>query len=146
MMLGVLPVTALLFGGLAFAESTGDRAKLVGYWEQQGRTGTVWTIQNDGENLHLIQTENGQKVSDFECNTLGRECTVKNSGKGSKVSMWYYGPKLVVMEMRGNDVVKHRFHAVEGDQMQLEVIPIVPSGKPETISLVRRTQSAATKP
>jgi hypothetical protein len=46
--------------------------------------------------------------------------------------MWFNGPKLVELETRGAQVVKRRFSITgDGDTMDLETIPIVPTGKSE---------------
>ena len=67
-----------------------------------------------------------------------RECDVKEAGKPMKVSIWFNGPKLVMMETRGNDVLKRRFHATDdGMGIDLETIPIVPQGKTEVVRLQR---------
>jgi hypothetical protein len=62
-----------------------------------------------------------------------------------KVSMCFNGPKLVELETRGNQVVKRRFTVTgDGDTMDLETIPIVPTGKSETTHL-RRVPSVVPK-
>jgi len=77
---------------------------------------------------------------EFQCNTVGKECSEKHG----KVSMWFNGPKLVVMETRGSDVVKRRFEAsADGGALEMEVIPIAPSGKTEKVALKRVTSTNA---
>ena len=54
--------------------------------------------------------------------------------------MWFSGPKLVELVTKGRQVIKRRFAVAEaGDTLELEVIPIQPDGKTETIRL-RRVQ------
>jgi hypothetical protein len=92
----------------------------------------------------MTHTEAGRKIEDFECNTLGKECAVKQSGRQVKVSIWYNGPKLVEMEVHGSEVLKRRFSvAGDGDTLDLEIIPIVPSRKTETLHLKRISVSAS---
>jgi len=129
-----------LLAGVAFAVQDGERGKIIGAWEtQQGAdTKAVWTLAENGDKFHITVSENDRKVSEIECNTAGRECTLKDAGKGGKVSMWFNGPKLVVMETRGSDVLKRRFQATgDGSAMDVEVIPIVPQGKTEVVHLTR---------
>ncbi|HWB98525.1 MAG TPA: hypothetical protein VG672_17565 [Bryobacteraceae bacterium] len=149
MMLFRLTMTmALVFAGVALGEDAGDaRAKLVGSWQVQGESGensgTVWAIQDTGDGVRVTRSKGGQTLSDQECNTVGKECSIKDSGHKVKVSMWYNGPKLVELETRGSDVVKRRFSvAGEGDALEIELIPISPVGKAETLHL-KRVQVAA---
>jgi hypothetical protein len=134
----------LLAGGLASADDAADRTRLVGTWLPQDKSGTSWVVKSDGEGLHLTKTQDDQKLLDFECNTVGRECEVKGPRKETKVSMWYSGPRLVLMETSGSDVVKYRFHATDADKLEVDVIPIVPDGKPQSISLARQAQTPGT--
>jgi hypothetical protein len=63
---------------------------------------------------------------------------VKEAGKPMKVSIWFNGPKLVIMETRGKDVLKRRFQATDdGKEIEMETIPIVPQGKTEVVRLHR---------
>jgi hypothetical protein len=132
-------IAVLLFGFAAAAAASADREKLIGAWETRadGESRTVWTLATNGDNFRLTAAENDRKVSDIECNTVGRECELKVSGKPIKVTMWFNGPKLVVMETRGAEVLKRRFQATGDGTLELEVIPIVPQGKPELIRLSR---------
>jgi len=117
---------------------------LVGAWESPGDDSihANWMLSVDGDKLHITRLENDRKLADFQCNTAGRECDVKESGKPMKVSIWYNGPKLVMMETRGNDVVKRRFHAVkDGNEIEVEIIPIVPQGKTELLHFYRASTS-----
>ena len=139
----LLPCAALLFAGLALADDAGDRSRLIGTWQPAEQSGAVWILQGDDRGLHLTRMQSDQKVADFECNTVGRECDIKGA-RGLKVSMWYSGPKLVVMETRGTDVVKYRLHAIDDSKLEIEVIPIVPAGKPETVGLTRRVRPPGT--
>ena len=144
MMRRFMPLLALVgLSGFALADDTSDRANLIGAWQPQDSASASWTLQINGEEMHLTQMQHEQKASDFQCNTVARECDVKDAGEKLKVSMWYNGPKLVVQEIRGPKVLKYRFHALDRDNLELEVVPIVPDGKAQLLKFVRRTQSAA---
>ncbi len=123
----------------SLAAEAGERTKLAGSWQEgSGDSGKTWTLRESGDEMQVSETAKGEKLIEFHCNTIGRECAVKDGGKHIKVSMWFNGPKLVVMETRGSEVLKRRF-GVSGDggAMEMEVIPIAPAGKPETIALKR---------
>lgn len=79
-----------------------------------------------------------RKVAEFECGTEGSECAIKDTGRHAKVSMWFNGSKLVVLETRGDRIVKRRF-GVSGkeDTLEPEIIPIMPAGKTETLRFRR---------
>ena len=119
---------------LAIADDSDDRANLIGKWQEAAGNGTgaVWALTGSQSDLHVTQWRNGEKVADYKCNAMGRECKVKESGKDAVVSFWYNGSKLVQMETQGNQVTKRRFSPAGSDAMELETIPIVPDGKPET--------------
>ena len=140
-------LTALLLSAAAFAEDDADRAKLGGTWQVEtpaaGQTAAVWTLEEKGDSMHVTHSEGARTLADFECNTTGKECETKDSGKQAKVSMWFSGAKLVQLETRGSDVVKRRFSVTgQGDRMELEVIPVVPTGDTEKI-VFKRLQSTA---
>ena len=114
-----------------------SRAKLIGKWQQSdgnGEAKSTWDLEEGlADSIHVTNSSGTQTLAEFECNTVGKECAVKDAGRKSKVSMWFNGPKLVEMETRGSQVVKRRFSITgDGDTMDLETIPIVPSGKVET--------------
>ena len=127
--------TLLLLAGSAVADDYANRVKLIGVWESQGAAGktSMWSIKDDGENLHLVYTEGSQKLADFECNTLGKDCKAKVFGHATTISLYFNGAKLVEMETRGSEIVKRRFGvAAQGDLMDVELIPISGDAKPET--------------
>ena len=126
MTIRLILIAAAVLSVTAFADTTADRAKLTGKWQMENNgkpAGEIWTIED---------------------NTMRRECEIKDSGKNAKVSIWYSGPKLVQMETRGSDVVKRRFSVIaDKGQMEMELIAIVPAGKPETIRFTRVLDAAA---
>lgn len=138
--------TVLLLAVSAFADDVADRVKLIGVWESPGNGGKngVWTISAGVDTLHITYVEGGQKLADFECNVAGRDCKAKAFGRDSTISMYFNGPKLVQMETRGAEVLKRMFSVGgDGDSMQVELVPIVPDGKPETQQFKRAPLAAA---
>jgi hypothetical protein len=122
------------------ADEAADRARLTGTWQpkagEKSDCGT-WTFEDDNGSIRVTEESNGQKIAAYECNTMGKECAIKEGGHSAKVTMWFNGPKLVEMRTRGAEVVKRRFQVTEGDVLELEVIPIAPAGKPEVIHMGR---------
>ena len=130
-----------LFTPSVLADEAADRDKIAGKWQpaagEQDKYG-IWTLEESDGTMRVTQVSDGKNVAEYECNTMGRECEVKEAGHPAKVSMWFNGPKLVEMRIRGSQVVKRRFHATgNGDTLELEVIPITPPGKSEVVKMIR---------
>lgn len=128
--------TLLLFTVFGCAAFAGSADALAGSWQDGS---TVWTIESAGDQLHVLQMDGTRKVEEFTCNTMGKEC---KAGK-AKVSLWFSGPKLVMLETHGSEIVKRRFDAGGSDELVLETIPVTPTGKTETQRL-KRTELSAT--
>jgi hypothetical protein len=141
-------ILLLSFGTISLADEQGDRQKLIGSWQMQGgaeSSATSWTFSTAKNSLRVMQQEGANTVMDFACSTEGTSCETKNAGKKAMVSMWFNGSSLVEMETKGSEVVKRRFKVLpQEDGMEMEVIPIVPSGKTETFQF-KRAQLAARK-
>src|SRR5690349_21544456 len=100
----IATLNALLLAAAAFADDDSSRAKLMGRWEQSdgnGEAKCTWALQGLGDSIHVTNSNDIQTVLEFECNTVGKECTLKEAGRPSKVSMWFNGAKLVQLETRG---------------------------------------------
>jgi hypothetical protein len=113
-----------------------------GTWTAQGdaaKAGSpTWIFEEKGESLKIAEVRDGEKLVEFECNTKGRECTIQDGGKKATVSMWFNGPTLVELEVRGSEIVKRRFAVREkGDAMDMEIIAISPARKPDMLHLTR---------
>ena len=132
----ITTLSILLLASGAFADDDSCRARLTGRWQQvDGQEDALsnWTLtQGPNDSIHVANSIGTQAISEFECNTMGKDCELKAAGRKSKVSMWFNGPKLVEMETTGAQVVKRRFAITgEGDTMDVETIPIAPPGKVE---------------
>jgi hypothetical protein len=130
---------------IALADDSDDRAKLTGTWQAQESSGAakaVWIFDSQGDAMHIVNSQGDKKIAEFACN-LGKECEVKDAGRKVKVTIYFNGPKLVVLETKGEEVVKKRFGVTEtGETLELEVIPVGP-GKAETLHFTRVQGSAA---
>ena len=148
MIASMVTLSALLLATSAFGDDDSSRAKLLGRWQQSdgnGEAKSTWNLESSGDSMRVSSYNGSQTVADFECNTVGKECTIEDAGRPSKVSMWFNGPKLVELETRGAQIVKRRFSITgDGDTMNLETIPIVPPAKVETTHF-KRTPSAVAK-
>ena len=137
MRIPIIALSTLLLVGIAAADDEASRAKLMGKWQQsdgEADARSTWALEEiTADSIRVTNSSGAQTVTEFECNTVGKECAVKDAGRKSKVSMWFNGPKLVEMETKGAQVVKRLFSiAGDGDAMELETIPIAPAGKVET--------------
>ncbi len=142
----VVGLTALLLGASAFAGDA-EWAKLMGAWQSQGGTDNAgratWLLEAKGDAVHVTYLEGNQKLAEFECDTSGRECAAKDSGHPAKISLWFNGPTLVELETKGPEIVKRRFAvAGTGEEMDVELIPVVSKSKAETVHF-KRTKAAA---
>lgn len=136
----VLLVSVLLLSSGALADDASARAKLNGMWKDDagGKDAGVWTLEGKGDAVKVTYSLGDRKLTEFECGTTGRECEMKDSGRSAKVSVWFNGPKLVALETKGSEVIKRRFGVGSQDNtLELEVIPIVPQGKAETLHFTR---------
>jgi hypothetical protein len=137
----IVTLSGLLLASSAFADDDSSHAKLMGKWRQSdgnAENKSSWELEGAGGSMHVTNSDGTQTVVEFECNTVGKECAIQDAGRRSKVSMWFNGPKLVELEIRGAQVVKRRFSiSGDGDTMELEIIPIVPPGKGETAHFKR---------
>jgi hypothetical protein len=141
----LIAFTGAFLGSIAFADDATERAKLNGTWQSQGGSAAiaVWTLDGQGDVFHITNSLGDKKIAEFACN-LGKECEVKDAGRKIKVTLFFNGPKLVLLKTRGEEVVKLRFGSVEtGDALDLEVIPVSPDGKTETLHLKRLPNVAA---
>lgn len=136
----------MVAGPVLFAEDSDDRAKLTGAWQEQTASAAhaVWTFEEQGPAMHVTNSQGDKKVVEFLCG-LGKECEAKDAGKKVKVTVYFNGAKLVIMETRGDQVFKRRFGVgPAGDILEVEMIPVSPEGKPETVHFTRlQTASAA---
>ena len=134
-------LVCILFCGLmvlaVLAQDT-DRPNLAGKWQidparSEGGGGATLSIEaRDDDSLHYVLQSHNGGTAEFDCTTDGRECAMTDGGRKAKVSLWYSGDSLMVMETRGSSVVKRKL-TVTGSMLQMDVIPIVPQGKPDKL-------------
>ncbi|HTP90017.1 MAG TPA: hypothetical protein VMJ34_23890 [Bryobacteraceae bacterium] len=133
----------LLLASAALCQEA-DRASLPGKWQfdpskSDGSNASTLSIEiKEDESLHyVLQAENGE-TAEFQCTTDGQECNMTDAGHKAKVSLWFNGPSLVIMETRGGNVIKRRL-TVTGSTLGMEVIPIVPPGKTDKLTFNKQS-------
>lgn len=139
----------LLFVLLAVlaAAAAGGRPDLNGSWTLEPTrsqaaditSATLTISQSDSE----VQVKEAYSFAsgktgtlEFRCNTMGKECAFKSENEPVKVSLWYGGPRLVVMETRGKhgDVVRKRQFGLATDgALTVEISSISPPGDKQTL-------------
>jgi hypothetical protein len=149
MKLRVVGLAALALGVSAFAGDA-EWAKLMGAWESQGGTDNAaratWLLEPKGGAVHVTYLQGSQKLAEFECDTSGRECAGKAEGHSAKISLYFNGPTLVELETKGPEVIKRRFAvAGTGEEMDVELIPVVSKSKAETVHFKRAKLAASPK-
>src|SRR5262249_26876443 len=130
-----LASVAMLSPSVFAQDEDAQRAKLNGSW--QGTDQAVWTIQGQSGGIRLTHSQCEKKLVEIVC-SFGKECDAKDEGKKVKITFFYAGPKLVVMEINGDSVVKRSFgFGQAGDVMELETVSVAPAGKGETVTFTR---------
>ncbi len=132
---------------VCLADDAADRAKLAGTWNlNDGSGAAAWTLQETDAGVHLIYTRGTEKLADFNCNTTGKECSVRMDGHAAKVTLYFNGPRLVMLETHGDTVVKWRFGlASDAGELEVESMPISPAGKTETLRFKHAEVAAASR-
>ena len=137
-----------------------DRPELNGVWQldpahcaftEVRLKAQTLSIKQEDESIKVEETateENGkERKLEFECNTNGRECSVKLNGQAAKVSAYYNGAVLVVIEQRRSNesTIRKRFKTSEdGKTLTIEAANLGKPGlKPD--SLVYTKQGTAAK-
>jgi hypothetical protein len=136
--------TTILAGG-AIGQGLDQRDKLAGSWQAtDGKNGeAVWTLEETGGRMRLKNTVGGKTMMEAECTPNGKECSSKDDGKSVTLTMWFNGPKLVVMEVHGSDVSKRRFEASpDGTSLNVETLSINPPAQAE-VSKFKRLEIAS---
>jgi len=138
----------LVIAGLASVASangqTSLKTKFTGTWELAldksdvkvtKLAGLQLKIDHPDKNeIHVVEmakTDNGQeKRREYTCSTMGRECDVSDGSQADKLSMYYDGPKLIVIERIGKDsdtVVKRIYELSEdGSTLTIQGTQMVP--------------------
>ena len=144
----LIAIPMALLSPAIFADTAADRAQLNGTWEgPQGSNAAVWTLVERGDSMHVTYSLADHKVAEFDCK-LGPECKAKIDGHNATVSVYFNGAQLIEIETRGSEVLKRRFGVAaqgQGNQLDIEVIPIVPDGPSETLHFKRAAVATSSR-
>jgi hypothetical protein len=148
----VLTVAALLLVGSVLVRADEDQASISGAWKldparselDQANKDLALVVEENGQTIHIKETRGPnpkEDVSEFTCDTLGKECLMQDGGHKASVSVYYNGPLLVVLKTHGrkNSVVEKQRLSLSpaGDSLILEIIHIDPEGKAEKLVLTK---------
>ncbi len=90
--------------------------------------------------MHVKEVKGAEVHADFSCETNGKACDLNNQGHKSKVSMWFNGSRLVVLETQGDEITRRRFQTSgNADTLNVEVAPMSSRSKIEKLTFVRES-------
>jgi hypothetical protein len=123
-----------------------ERPDLSGKWQLEGSKEVVWSIEQQGDNIHIAQiAPTGAAKTEIDCNTFGKECQSTFEGDRAKVTYYYNGPALVEMRIEGDRVTKTlRKLTEDGGKMTVEIQHIVPSKTAEKLTYIRQQDQPKT--
>jgi hypothetical protein len=127
-----------------------DRPELNGVWRLDTAHSTfsetrlksqTLTIKQEDESIKIDDTATEESGKDrkleYECNTNGKECSLKVNGQPLKVSAYYNGAVLVLIEQRkGNDLTtrKRMKTSEDGNTLTIEIANLArPGQKPDSL-------------
>ncbi len=147
-MIRFVTVGLLFLAVAAWGDDATQRDKLTGSWRVDNPNANAsepsnWVLQPSTEGVHMAASNGAKPLMEFDCK-MAQECEIKDAGHRAKVMIYFNGPKLIETETMGSRIVKRRFTVTgDGNTMELEVIPIEPQGKPETVVFKRVPTQAA---
>ncbi len=131
------------FSAVVMAQ-TSTEPDVSGTWVQSSNGAIKWILtQKDGK-MHVQEMNGDRVVGDFTCALSGQECEVKEDGRSEKVMLYYNGPKLVAIRVRGDDALKQRLSvSPDGKTLQVETVPLSASQKAETLTFQRQAEASS---
>jgi len=128
----------------ALCQNADDHSNLAGKWQidparSDGTDGITLNIQvNSDDSIHYRRDTQAGGTAEFTCTTDGKECDMTDAGHKAKISLWYNGSALVMMETKGNNVLKRKL-TVTGATLEMQVIPIVPQGRTDKLIFIKQS-------
>jgi hypothetical protein len=101
----------------------------------------VLMIDQKSGSIHVqALSQSNQTLLDYTCGTGGKECDIQDGGKPAKISLWYMGPTLVVLETgrNGEEVVKRKMAMSKDGALEIEYQRIVPAGDTDTLYFTKK--------
>jgi hypothetical protein len=110
-----------------------------GTWKAESNDSNTWVIEQTEDSISIREMGADKKTNtDIRCSTRGADCNGRVEGDDVKAAFYYNGPALVATMRRGKSVNRvRRTLSDDGQKMSVEMIPLLPAGKPHTIVLVR---------
>lgn len=141
---GIPLVAALLFAEVAWGQVGPGREQLLGSWQvEDGDNHEAWSLQSEGDTLHVVRTNNGKVTLDINCTPDARECNSTDEGKIAKITMYFDGSALILKEARGSNVTTRTFTSEpKTDTMTIDVNPVTGPGKRLALRLTRHLRAA----
>jgi hypothetical protein len=137
----VLTMLALLAVAPSPAEQRTINGKpdFSGTWKAESNDSVTWKIEQTADSIWIREIGEDKKANtEVRCGTKGADCSGRVDGDEVTVAFYYNGPTLVQTVRRGSSVDRvRRTIADDGQRMTIEVIPLVPAGKPLTTVLIR---------
>jgi hypothetical protein len=98
----------------------------------------TWKIQAGRDKIQVNEVPQGGTEHSWECGTMGKECTVDDSGTQAKLSMFYNGPTLMEFRTRGEEVVRRSIKmSDDGKTLQVDLSYITPQKDAEKLVFVK---------
>jgi hypothetical protein len=145
-MIRIVIAGLLVLAAAGLADDDEQRAKLEGSWQLQtegAKEASAYVLQRSEDGMKISGTSDGKTVVDMDCK-FAQECSVKDFGHKAKVTMYFNGPHLVQTETIGSRIIRRRYTVTgDGNTMELEIIPIDPDGKAETVVFKRVSTDTA---
>ena len=82
----------------AFAQDSTD-ASYSGTWLLQNNSGTKLILEQHEDQIRVREVNSSGTLVDYTCNTLGKECEIKDDGHKAKVSLWFNGFQCVTLSI-----------------------------------------------
>ena len=94
----VLSLTAIYFCRAALGADATTPRPLTETWAAEsgssGERAATWIIDQKSDAIRMTEKDGTEIIAEFERNSKGRDCQIKDSGKKATVSIWFNGPKL----------------------------------------------------
>ncbi len=118
---------------------------LSGTWSLQSDSAIKWILTQTADSMQLKEMKGTEVQADLSCNIGGKECDGKDEGHTVKVSMWFNGPKLVVLETRGDNITRSRLEVgAKGQTLKVEVTHMSSGTKSEKLTFLRENSPNGT--
>ena len=110
-----------------------------GTWKAESNDSVPCVIEQTADSISIREAGADKKANtELRCGTRGADCSGRVDGQDVKAAFYYNGPALVATVRRGNNVDRvRRTLSDDGQKMTVEVIPLMPAGKPQTTVLMR---------